>query len=199
MDKDSENLDFEPRSNFFKNGKLFQSIKDTFILLQSIITIIALILAGYWFLKQEQSKFRADISHATTHYYNYEDYNIMFLDVEIKNIGNVPIELHYYKVRVRQILPITIDECKILSSKKKIHELPEIQWNYIKEIEKKGCEPLLIIRSGEKEKIHTHFIIDKEVKLVEIESIIKPREKDALCWGLSTLYEFTSTPPLCLS
>jgi len=180
-----------------KETSNLNNIKEVFVIIESVIKIIAIIFGGWWsyrlFVKNRLKYPKAKIEHKVFHKKITDDKILLHVDTTILNTGNVLISIVSGVTRVQQMIPTqntilnSINEGKDPVSE----ELNEINWPLIQEREYKRKKGELEIEPGENDQICYDFIIDSDVQTVVIYSYYKNINKYRrdLGWHLTTKYD----------
>lgn len=173
------------------------SFKDIVTVIQTVVTTIAIFVAGFWtyfvFVKKRQRFPRASISHNI--FYKDISGGKLFLNVKtaISNTGDVLLCLESGVVRVQQILPVpkNIDNLIRQGYDPVPEDRTEVDWPLIGTRsftwEKGTCE----IEPGEHDNFVADYVIDANVQLIAVYSYFKnakKRNRD-IGWGTTTIYE----------
>lgn len=81
--------------------------KDTLAALQSMVTIGAILAAGWWFLANRQNRPRVRIEHSVSQRPDRGEPGNVFIGVEVKvtNIGNVHVDLEGGEIEIAEVNP----------------------------------------------------------------------------------------------
>jgi len=183
-----------------KLNKFYEYIMNNPQDLESYITILAIILGGYWtymlFIKKRQKYPRADMLHDIKHVPLSDKKTLLTLNVKIINIGDVMISIESGEVRVQQVLPVPeeiLEEIQKGEDPVKENER-EIFWSIINERKCKLEKDEVEIEPGESDNIKFDFIIDSDIMVIEIYSHFKniKKQKRDLGWSLTSIYDLRS-------
>ena len=99
--------------------------------------LVLYIVAGIWFIQKRQQFPRANLTHKIIDQELDQNTLLIHLAVTVENIGNVPIELDYCKIRIQWISPLTKDVKKAIekAEHEKLEKIPfptieSKQWNF---------------------------------------------------------------------
>jgi hypothetical protein len=137
-------------------------------LIQGGATIAALILAGWWFVRQGEARPRLNVQHHLAHRRVSHLKQILVLDATLSNIGNVPIELRRGKVRLYEITP----------EDKRITEDDELDDE--------------LIDPGETEQLYKEYPLDGDVTSVRVDTFFENSATPGAGWELTTFYDLGS-------
>ncbi len=155
---------------------------------QSIITILAVLVAGTWFVVQREGVPKVIVAHTITHRQINRDEIWLHVTITVANPGKRRIRVEFGTVRVLQILPLHKDILAMKAQGK--HLIPvyqsQVVWPLIdqREIkEKVGIEP------GEKDEFHHDFIIPSSLQTIQIYSFFPKQIKPLIGWSKKTTYD----------
>lgn len=185
-------MDFVMDSTFLAKSKQIAEI------LESLVTIAAIIVGGVWtywlFVKKRQKYPHAKTIHEVVHKYLPGKKLWIRVTVTITNLGDVLLSLTSGEVFVQQILPLissSEESVKLLEKEQKEKDVVcrEIEWpGYVREFkwEKERFE----IEPGESDQISCDFILDDGVKTIRVYSYLKnvSKGKREIGWRLTTIY-----------
>lgn len=194
-----------PISKFYERVELFKSF----------VQVIAIFVAGLWtyqlYIKNRLDYPFPEIQHKVEHFLLEipDGGSLIYLSVfvTVTNRGKAKLDLRRFEIYVRQVLPLPDEMAKILP--KLIIEkptevrkgiLPElfvdsgqrISWQNLgyrnwKDFPRKMRE----LEPGQTKDYQFDFIIDADVRVIDVISYINPEEK----WGLSTLHVLEQIEP----
>lgn len=177
-------------------------LKDIAVLVQSAVTVAAILLGGLWsyflFVKKRQKYPRAVISQEFTRRPLVKGKVLLSIRTVVRNAGDVLLSLETGEVRVQQVLPLSDDLKAVLLGEGDLvgEGGTEVEWPLISsrrfQWEKGDCE----IEPGESERVDADFILDSHVRTITAYSHFqntKKRKRD-IGWGLTTVYDITPTP-----
>jgi len=161
-------------------------IKDVTTIIQSVLTIIAIIGAAIWFIMRAEANPKANISHTLEHEKITDKWTWVHVGVIISNPGVRRLELRRGTFRIQGIMPLA-DMIKekiekgetIIPKDEGIVKWPTIGKIYVDENEKREviCENEyenrdinIDIDPGESQKLIVEFLIPSFVKAVRIYS-----------------------------
>lgn len=167
---------------------------------ESVVTIIGIIVGGLWtynkFIKKREKFPRASVSHRIFEIDLNEDKKLVHLFVLVENIGDVLLSIASYDVRIIKIIPLdTAIEEKISRNEDPVTgDNHEILWPLIYNREKEYGEGNVELEPKEKEELNFDFIIDKDVKVIQIYSYFKNKMKSdrEIGWNCTTFHEINS-------
>jgi hypothetical protein len=88
------------------------AIKEKLEIIQSIVTIFAVLVGGFWtytlFVKERENYPHATIEHAPSHIALSKDINLLRVSMTVKNTGTSILEIKEMFIRVQQILPVPL-------------------------------------------------------------------------------------------
>lgn len=172
-----------------ESSSIFSRINSSANIAQSVLTAIAIIAAGVWFLMQREAAPKANIEHTVTHRQINNDWTWVRVSITISNPGKRLLDFESGIIRIQKILPL---DSKIRSIFER-NESPiskkdyKVRWPRIG----KSYEPQLDIKiePGEEDNLDYEFIIPSYVKTVKIYSYFSKQENPPLGWAKSTIYD----------
>lgn len=177
----------EPEANRTpKNPSRLEVIKDVTYVIQSVLTIAAIIVAAIWFIMRAEATPKANISHTLEHEKITDKWTWVHVGVIISNPGVRRLELRHGTFRIQGIMPLA-DVIKekinkgeaIIPKDDGIVKWPTIGKIYLNENDKREviCENEyenreinINIDPGETQKLVVEFLIPSFVKAVRIYS-----------------------------
>ncbi|MCP4264452.1 MAG: hypothetical protein GY777_02565 [Candidatus Brocadiaceae bacterium] len=159
---------------------IFCRIKESANIAQSVATVIAIIVAGIWFIERRESSLKADITHTVVHR-EIDDKQIWVrVSIEISNKGKRLLDLKYGLFSIHQILPLEPVDIPILKDYR-------VDWPLIGDHCKRKLN--IKIEPGEKDHLDHEFLIPRNVQTVEIYSYFQNPENPDIGWSKSTIYD----------
>jgi len=163
--------------------------KDVVQIVKDIITTIAVIAAGIWFLWQGTSRPRLKIEQTLVRKpFNDGSKKIhVVADVLISNVGNVVVDIPCGLIYVKQVLPAP--RSGQISSEIFLRK-PDIK-------NKTGdlCSfENYVIEPGEGDQVHYPFDVDESVRAIQFDSFIPNLRRPGKGWGLQSFYDLESAP-----
>ena len=165
--------------------------KEIIQLVQSVATIIALLIAGLWALylysDQRQSSPRMNIEHAIESHLLTPEHRHVHLLVTHENRGTTLLKLHSGDVRLQQIRPLAPSISEKLLNGKNLNRDKEffVRWpmvcRYVLNLEHE-LEP------EESQEISLEFIISSAIKTLRIYSYFPNEEKQGIGWEKVTIH-----------
>lgn len=172
-----------------KGGFPSQKLKDIITILQSIVTIVAIIGAFIWFLWTKETSQRANINHEITHRQVHGKWNWVRASITIDNIGKIPIDLSSAIIRIQKILPLddSLNERinrneHLIFKGDLIVDWPMIEDPYKIDLKHK-------INPGEKDNVDVEFMIPSYIKTVKIYCYFERETSPPFGWSKSTIYD----------
>jgi len=171
--------------------------KDVTGALQSVATVVALIVGGYWtyrkFVKNREDQPRANIEHSASHRMLPNNQYLLVLDVFIENVGEVAICLDRSQTWLQQIVPLPCDvRCRIENGQDAVPEgQSEALWALLGTVhENKYTKDNCIIDAHERDQFRHNFIFDSDVQTIQIYTYLQSAS-GSLGWKLKTTYDFS--------
>lgn len=153
---------------FLRNSDDF---KDVSGIIQSIITALAIVMAGYFALFKLQV-FRdlephLTISHKISHRFIGDSYVHISITALLHNRSKVKVELREGIFHLQQVAPTTDEDIHPLYKQVFIHKKYEdIQWPLLDELKLTRCKGELVVEPGESHPETHEFIASREVRSV---------------------------------
>ncbi|MSQ32999.1 MAG: hypothetical protein EXR60_01050 [Dehalococcoidia bacterium] len=182
-------------------GPHVEGWKDVADIAQSVATVLAILVGGYWtwmFFVSKRGRFpRADIKHNISHRPFANGKVVLSVSVIISNNGDVLLSLVSLETRVQQVLPPppnVLDVIETGGDPVKAGE-GEVQWPELSSRALSLKKGEFEIEPGESDHRMFDFFIDEEVQTVEVYSYFKNVKKDGpIGWGRTTVYDIYQTP-----
>lgn len=184
------------------------TLKERIEVVQSIVTISAVVIGGLWtyrlFIQERKQYPHANIEHKTSDVSLPDETHLLRAEVQLTNTGNGRLLLGNWVVRVQQILPLPychkVDPCAIEEVNQALTNTERgsnrFTWPLLAERENKGQESL-DIEPGESDSIEFEFAIPPTVKVVRVYSYFQNRirstEQEQIGWSRSSVYEFAKS------
>ena len=160
------------------------TFKDKAETVQAIVTIIAILVGGFWtynlFIKERKHFPHANIEHKVSHVVLPDQINLLRVGVMITNAGSSRLLSNKSVIRVQQILPVpscpeqgACAKEEIKNALKKVErEKNRFTWPLIAE-RTQIREKVLDIEPGEKQLIEYEFAVNAAIKVVRIYSYFR--------------------------
>jgi len=165
---------------------------------ESIITIIAIIIGGLWtyilFIHNRQKFPRANVRQEISNFTLNENFKILHINLVIENIGNVLLEVREIEVRVKQILPVHKSIQQLISENMNINleNTPELDWPELMTKKNNYEKNLYEVEPGETDSLSYDFLISKHLEVVEIYSHVKNlKKKKEIGWTCTDYHEMS--------
>jgi hypothetical protein len=164
--------------------------RDATATLQSVATIIALLIGAWWVLRRRRTHPRANFKHIVTHVPLDDDIYLVRVTVAIENVGDVLLRLDESVATILQVEPVpdymrpALRERGILEAS----DRSEVAWPLIDT--RRRNRSGIGIESGESASFYFELFAPRTVRFVLVYSyfrnIAKPGDQG---WNTSTLYE----------
>ncbi len=163
-----------------ESSSLFSRISSSANIAQSVLTTIAIIAAGVWFLVQREAAPKANIEHTVIHREINDKETWVRVSIKISNQGKRLLDLKSGLFSIHQILPLESNDIPSLTD----YIVP---WPIIG----KPCNLKLDIKiePGEEDYIDHEFIIPHKIRTIEIYSYFENPENPGYGWSKSTVYD----------
>ncbi len=168
-----------------------EEFKDIASIVQSVLTCLAIVIAGIWFLMQGMASPKANISHSVTHRQISDSWIWLRLEIIVKNEGKRPLHLKSGIARVQRILPlepyiekqVKADMCLIPETQKdKTVFWPQVGKEYTLERE-------LYLEAGETDTLECEFMINSLLRTIKIQSEFQHPKYPDRFWRFATIYD----------
>ena len=157
-------------------------IKDIAQIVQSVATVVAVMIGAAWFIIKRKYAYRVSISQEINHWNLGNGKYWIRVTVTINNQGDVQIKLRKGFTELQQIKPIALKDIEkaIAKGKDPVQtNLSYIIWPHIQRRELDGDYNYREIEPSEKEEIHVDFIIDDYIEIVQAYTCIENDKKIA--------------------
>ncbi len=168
-----------------ESSSILSRIKSITVIVQSVFTIGAIIVAGIWFFVQREAEVKANIDQKVTHRQITKDWTWVHVSVTISNQGKRFLDLESGVIRIQRILPLEKKiKDKIMNNQDPIvigtHNVGKVSWL-------KLCEPYepkfkVGIEPGEVDKVNCEFIIPAFIHTVKIYCHIDNKQSQGNGW-----------------
>ena len=171
------------------NPKLCDRIKPWAQIVQSFVTVAAIVAAGFWSFLQRDTSPKANISHMVTHRQINENLTWVHVSITITNAGKTTLDLASGVIRIQKILPLDPKIKERIDRNE--NPIPKdsmiVAWPRIGDSYK---PPLKIkIKPGESDILKSEFIIPSYVKTVKIYSFFTNEKESKTGWSATTIYD----------
>lgn len=168
--------------------------KDAAATLQSVATIIALLVGAWWVLRRRRTYPRANFKHMVSHVPLDDDTYLVRVTTAIENVGDVLLRLEESLGAIQQVVPLHDEVRPVLVARGTLgtSEQSELAWPFIDTRRRNwsGNE----IESGESASFEFELFAPRTVRFVLVytyfRNIAKPEKQG---WNTSTLYELKSS------
>ena len=184
-------------SLLISDSTLILDLKNTVEIVEKIITIGAILVGGLWtywiFIKNRQRYPRAKVINNAYQLVASGKSNILRVNLIVRNIGNVLIQIDEISIVVSQIEPIP--EGVVSQIRRKEESIPngqtEYAWDQIAGRSMKYDYHENEIEPGESQSYQFDFRLAKNVKKVEIYSAVNNITKPSkhLAWDCTTIFD----------
>jgi hypothetical protein len=157
--------------------------------IRNVAEVVAIAVGGWWtytrFIKARGNFPRASVTHRINQRQLENRRRLVRVSVTFKNIGTVLLDVGPGFVRISQVDPP--------GATTTAEREPTIPWPIVAETELKGHGngKVLQIEPGESDEVDCDFLIDSDIRTIEVYSYFKnPTRTDAeMGWTLATLYD----------
>lgn len=164
--------------------------KDATATVQSVATIVALLIGAWWVLRRRRTRPRANFKQIVSHVPLDDDTYLVRVTVAIENVGDVLLRLEESVGAIQQVVPVPDQLRAALKARgtSEASEQPELAWPFIDTRTRNwsGNE----IESGESAAFEFELFAPRTVRFVLVFSYFRNITKPAhQGWNTSTLYE----------
>jgi hypothetical protein len=174
-------------------------IKDIVTIIQSLFTMLALSIGGFWsyliFVRKRQRYPRAKIEHQVAQRFASEDATLLCIDVIISNVGDVLLSLVKEEFEVRQVLPPKADFLQLLNSSQIVpsRRVELVDWPLLFSSEEDWEQEKRVVEvePGESGRFPFMLLVRAEVKTIYINSFFRNTKKRRreLGWRVETFHD----------
>lgn len=171
----------------------------------AIAGIIAMIVAGFWtynlFVKRRQTKPRAELAQDVCVHRLPNGKLLVHIELRVKNIGEVLLEIRGVRTRILQVLPFTDDLRDGLDAgfdPTIKDDEPEIRWATLQEWDRSfdardhPCQ----IEPGETDELHFDAIVEADITRLQVHSHVRNFDVRgvAIGWRRTTHHDAPAAP-----
>lgn len=163
-------------------------------ILESIVTIIAIIVGGIWtyilFIRNREKYPKADITHKIQKIKRESDI-IVRLTIGIENLGKVKLPIQFGEIRLQQIKPSTSTIAEAVERFQKIGntEKNEIEWPLLEERGFSFKKDKYELEPTEKENFEFDFVLGLEIEVIQFYTHIENAFKEDKGWNYTSIHE----------
>jgi hypothetical protein len=180
------------------------TFKEKVEIVQSIVTIGAVFVGGFWtydvFIKERREHPHANIEHKISHLALSKQLNLLRVGLDISNTGTSLMNIQRSTIRVQQILPpadcqtqspCAPNELKEAAAKVDRKE-DRFSWPLIAE---RNVTFDVRIEPGEKQSLDFEFVAPSNVKAVRVYTYVSNQQKNdvEIGWAASSYYDFSKS------
>jgi len=176
-----------------------ESWKTVADILQSVVTVAAIIIGGIWtyknFVEQRQNHVRAQLSQNISELKLADHYNLLIVDEHLLNLGTRVVSFEQGRIRVYKVLPLPPAITAELHASGAIPETnsraAQNKWQLLHKRDQVWDSTTHIVEPGEVEQIHNEFLLPSDVQVVMVLSYVyNPREQEhPMGWEAISLYD----------
>ena len=173
-------------------------LEDLFSVIQPALISVGIIMGGIWtyflFVHQRLRFPKVGIELFITDKILPEGARFIHADIKINNLGHVILKPDHSELRLRQIVPLH-DEIKQdikVGVDPVLQDETEIKWPMVAGRNWKWNKKEFEIEPGESDSLHSDYIVESNIKVVEFYfylSNVKKKSKK-IGWGLTKIHEF---------
>ena len=158
--------------------------KDIAEIIQSIVTVGAIVVGGLWFFRRRLNRPWARVKNHVEHRRREDGKTLLHVTVHIDNIGQVLLRVAEGFVRIQQVLPS--DEEILREAECDAEEIP---WPSL--AEKRISQGQQEIEPGEDDERQFDFVLEEGAKSVIVYTHIRNLSKRDIGWNATTLYDIS--------
>ena len=180
-----------------KGVKRITTIIDIVSIIQSVVTIAAIVVAGGFAIFKFRL-FRAfqphlSISQEVTHRFTDHAYVHLAVTVTLNNNSRVRVELNKARLLVQQVRPITAEELEDLYAEVFVSgKVKNIQWRVLDEFQPTWPKGTFVVEPGESHKEVYEFIIASDIRTILVYAYFynsKHSPGSAEGWTATTIHD----------
>jgi hypothetical protein len=180
------------------------TFKEKLEIVQSIVTISAVIVGGIWtynvFIKERREYPHANIEQKLSHVQLSDQINLVRVGIDVTNTGNHLLTIGQSTIRVQQVLPSLPCPNDGACAAKQVNEALQtvdqqsdrFSWPLLAE-RIVSFDPAVDIEPGEKQSFDFEFVISSKVKVARIYVYVRNDKKFGegadIGWTASSLYD----------
>jgi hypothetical protein len=177
------------------------SQKDRITSIQSLVTILALFVGGFWtyriFIEQRQDHPRLKVEHRIQYWKISSEQVLLSVDEVLTNTGSVKVDLPGGIIRVIQVMPLPPSVAAELSiaqqtpthSRAEASIYDPTKWYVLVDSHRTWKSGSVVIEPGESDTVPNEFIIPAAVRVVAVYSFVNNPENARLGWNGLTYYD----------
>jgi hypothetical protein len=191
-----------------KERSALERSKDVASIVQSVATVIAIVVGGAWsyllFIKERREYPHANLQQSATHAQLGPNANLLRVGVAITNAGTTRMDLKSAIIKIQQVLPLTdcVDpkicaKAEIEAAKPGVpRSAARFSWPTLSQLDQQ-YEGNKEIEPSEKDFIDAEFVLPSHVTLVRIYAYVrndsKPHsDKQQIGWSVSNYYNLVN-------
>ncbi|WP_292916644.1 hypothetical protein [Nitrosomonas sp.] len=173
-------------------------LKNFVDLVQSIATTGAIVIGGIWtyflFIKNRLNYPQIELKIACDQYALDHGKKLIHTTVTLKNTGKVMLYSRFAEIRLRQVLPLPIEVNERISQNYDLllQDQTQVEWPLIAARQWHWDSGEFEIEPEESDAVHTEFVVDASVTLVQFYFFIKNAKKQNLGWSLAEMHKLES-------
>jgi hypothetical protein len=171
-----------------------QTVRDASEVLEALLTSAAIVVGGVWtyalFVRQRLRFPRADLELASQSYPMPARKQLVHVALRITNTGSVLLRPDYAELRLRQVLPVPEELSELPSD---VDPVPagraELEWPMLVGREWQWGDGELEIEPGETDTLHADFVVEAEVRVMQLYAYVRnpSKRKQGLGWSITRM------------
>ena len=174
-----------------------ETTKNIVQIIESLATVIAIVVGGFWtygvFIRHRQKYPRAMITHQIVQKPIGRGKTLFLATIQIENKGDVLVKINRGEVRLLQVLPLIgeIQQAVATGNDPVKTGYTSVDWHLLGKRSLSFSKPACEIEPGETDIIQFDFIVEDDVRFVQLYSYFKNEQKGAkeIGWTNTTFYE----------
>jgi hypothetical protein len=175
--------------------------RDILDLINTSVVAIAVAVSGvwgYWLFVQNRQRYpRASIEHSIEHVPMAEGKLLLHVTETVRNEGSILLSLECMQTRIQRVDPPPDDLLRSIAEGKPLlaEDKTEYLWPLIGLHERTWDRGQCEIEPNESQDIHHDFLIDAEVRVIEVYSYMRNfvKRKREIGWNLTTFHDLCDT------
>jgi hypothetical protein len=173
--------------------------KDYAATIQSILTIIAILVGAYWYFLERGHVVKANVTHRVERVEIGNGFAWVQLTAEIENKSKHQITIRGSKAWLQQIYPLTADMNAVvqqikadkLSPRILIKDSGRVEWPALGVVE--GKQVRVVVEPGETERVVFEFVVPAESQVLRAYTFLQPDLEKSTGWANISVHRIVST------
>jgi hypothetical protein len=148
-----------------------QSFEQITKIIQSIVTVVAIIYGGIWFIKSREDKPRVEVINNIETQILDEKSTLVFMNMSLKNVSHVLVEIDRVRLSLDQIIPIEDEKISTRISNDLPFEVNNPEWHW-PPLYKYEVEESMTLEPDETNNIVVEFVIPRKVTVFQVYTFV---------------------------